>query len=64
LVVPKRAARQAHDRNRCRRIIREAFRRSARFLPGVDIVVMLSHGFMPDELALVVAELLKELRIR
>jgi ribonuclease P protein component len=41
LVVPKRLLPRAVDRNRARRLIREAFRRNQGLLTGLDLVVRL-----------------------
>ncbi|MGQ9659417.1 MAG: ribonuclease P protein component [Thermochromatium sp.] len=44
LAIAKKCARRAVDRNRLKRIVRESFRRSARRLPAVDIVVLCGQG--------------------
>lgn len=42
LVVSKRALRRAHQRNRAKRVLREAFRHLRRDLPAMDIVVQVT----------------------
>lgn len=44
LVVGKRQARRAVERNRIKRVIRESFRASIPRLPAHDIVVIAGHG--------------------
>ena len=44
LVVSKKSAPLAVDRNRVKRLIRESFRRRHRALAGLDIVVMAQKG--------------------
>lgn len=48
LVIGKRVSPRAVDRNRMRRIIREAFRLNAGELPALDIVVMQRQKRLPD----------------
>jgi len=40
LAIAKKQIRRAHERNRIKRIAREAFRVRAQFLPPVDLVLM------------------------
>jgi ribonuclease P protein component len=40
LAIAKKCARQAVDRNRLKRLVRESFRMERAALPGVDLVVM------------------------
>ena len=42
LAIAKKQIRRAHERNRIKRIAREAFRVRAQFLPPVDLVLMAS----------------------
>ncbi len=48
MVIGKRVSPRAVDRNRMRRIIREAFRLNADTLPALDIVVMQRQKRLPD----------------
>lgn len=40
IIAARKAIRRAVDRNRCKRIVREAFRRHAVALRGLDVVVI------------------------
>lgn len=51
LVVPKRHLRRAVDRNRARRVIREAFRLNQAELAGLDVVVRLDTSCVDRPLA-------------
>ncbi len=42
LVVGRRALPRAHERNRAKRVLREAFRRRRAALPAMDIVVQVT----------------------
>jgi ribonuclease P protein component len=44
LVVSRKVARSAVQRNRIKRLVRESFRKRSAQLPALDIVVMASHG--------------------
>ena len=48
LVIPKRNARQAVLRNRCKRLAREAFRLRRPGLPAYDLVLRLARPVKPD----------------
>ena len=45
ITVPKRQVNGAVARNRIKRLVRESFRRHRADLSGLDIVVMVRHGF-------------------
>jgi ribonuclease P protein component len=49
LVVPKKVLARAVDRNRLRRILREAFRLSQAELGGLDVVIRLKSAGQDDE---------------
>lgn len=44
LAISKKCARRAVDRNRLKRIARESFRENRPTMPGVDVVILCSHG--------------------
>ncbi len=50
LVVTKRGTPRAHDRNRIKRLVREAFRHQAPRLPAVDVVVQVFGEMDEDRL--------------
>jgi ribonuclease P protein component len=45
VAIPKRLARRSVDRNRLKRLAREAFRRHAAKASGLDLVLTLRHPF-------------------
>jgi len=51
LIVGKRQAKRAVDRNRIKRALRESFRSQRLALSGVDIVVQLIESVVPNHLA-------------
>jgi ribonuclease P protein component len=51
LIVGKRQAKRAVDRNRIKRALRESFRNGRLALPSVDVVVQLMESVVPGELA-------------
>jgi ribonuclease P protein component len=55
IVASRKALRRAVDRNRCKRVLREAFRAVAAALPALDIVVQLRDQG-PQQRALTWAE--------
>ena len=58
LVIGKRVAPRAVDRNRVRRLVRESFRLHAAMLPALDVVVMQKQRAIPGQPTLV-SELLE-----
>ncbi|WP_139557251.1 ribonuclease P protein component [Methylotetracoccus oryzae] len=44
LAISKKSLRRAVDRNRVKRILREAFRERHAVLPGLDVIVMARNG--------------------
>ena len=64
VIVSKKNARRAVDRNRIKRIIREQFRLHQFILPAVDLVVLARPGLVKlpsQEIARLMKTLLKEI---
>lgn len=59
IIASKRVAARAVDRNRAKRLVREAFRRLRHRLGGVDVVVQLKRCPAPGRAAAVGAEIAK-----
>ena len=59
IIASKRIAARAVDRNRAKRLVREAFRRLRHRLAGVDVVVQLKRCPAPGRGAAVGAEIAK-----
>lgn len=65
IIASKRVAARAVDRNRAKRLVREAFRRLRHRLGGVDVVVQLKRCPGRDAAAAAeIARLLEELAAR
>jgi ribonuclease P protein component len=64
IITSKRVARRAVDRNRARRLVREAFRKLRHRLDGIDVVVQLRRcppGGLGTPAGAEIAKLLEEL---
>ena len=59
LVIGKRVAPRAVDRNRVRRLVRESFRKHAEELPALDVVVMQKQRTTPEQRRTLVTEVLE-----
>lgn len=62
LVVGKRALPRAHERNRAKRVLRDAFRRRRADLPAMDIVIQVTGDAASDRYRASLAALLAELQ--
>jgi len=59
IVAGKRIAPRAVDRNRVKRLVRQAFRKARQGLPGMDIVVQLRRAPAPGSYARLAGEIAK-----
>ncbi len=57
LIVAKKTAKQAVERNRFKRIVRESFRLKANELPQLDIVILSRNGFKEENNSVLFSEL-------
>jgi ribonuclease P protein component len=57
IIVSRRVARRAVDRNRAKRLVREAFRRARHRLAGIDVVVELRRCPLRGAMAAAGAEI-------
>jgi ribonuclease P protein component len=66
IIASKRVAARAVDRNRAKRLVREAFRKLRHRLGGIDVVVQLKRCPAPGDAAVgaEIARLLEELAAR
>lgn len=62
LIVGRRAGRQAHERNRLKRVAREAFRLHCRHLPPLDIVLHVRGPLPSRELRSQLDDAFKQMR--
>lgn len=62
MIVGRRAVRQAHERNRLKRVAREAFRLHCRHLPPLDIVLHVRGPLRSRELRTQLEDAFKQMR--